>query len=213
MIPRDQVTGVILCGGDARRMHGAEKPLQLVEGKSMVQHVRERLAPQVSRIIISANREHDRYHELAPLDLLIADAQPGLGPLGGIATALPIAGTSYVFCCPGDAPFLHDTIVERLAGPMVANASLELSVPADGKRVQNLFLLLRTSAIDRLQRYLAVGGRSVHGFIDSCNHAVVDASDIRDTFLNVNTSEELETANQLARKHPIHSSLSALEKS
>ena len=61
MITRGEITGVILCGGDARRMFGVEKPLQLMDGEPLVAHVRARVSPQVAQVVISANREHDAY--------------------------------------------------------------------------------------------------------------------------------------------------------
>ena len=81
MIGRDDITGIVLCGGDARRMDGVDKPLQLLAGRPLVAHVCTRLAPQVSRLVISANRSFSDY--LALTDTVIRDVTPGFGPLGG----------------------------------------------------------------------------------------------------------------------------------
>ena len=58
------ITGVILAGGQGRRMGGADKGLQELCGRPMAAHVLERLAPQVGAVLISANRNLERYAEL-----------------------------------------------------------------------------------------------------------------------------------------------------
>ncbi|MCC6212287.1 MAG: NTP transferase domain-containing protein, partial [Burkholderiales bacterium] len=52
----NSVTGIVLAGGQGRRMGGVDKGLQLLHGKSMVEHVLARLAPQVDEILINANQ-------------------------------------------------------------------------------------------------------------------------------------------------------------
>ena len=83
---RDDITGVILCGGEARRMGGVEKPLRMLDDRSLVERVRIGLAPQVSRIVISANRDRESYARWG--DSIVADETPGCGPLGGLLSAL-----------------------------------------------------------------------------------------------------------------------------
>jgi molybdopterin-guanine dinucleotide biosynthesis protein A len=55
------VTGIVLAGGLGRRMGGVDKGLQPLRGKPMVEHVLERLAPQVDEIIINANQNAGVY--------------------------------------------------------------------------------------------------------------------------------------------------------
>ena len=53
--PKDKITGILLAGGQGRRMGGVDKGLQLLRGKPMAQHVIERFAPQVDELLINAN--------------------------------------------------------------------------------------------------------------------------------------------------------------
>ena len=46
------ISAVILAGGKARRMAGKDKGLQLLQGKPLIQHVIERVQPQISDIAI-----------------------------------------------------------------------------------------------------------------------------------------------------------------
>lgn len=183
------VTGIILCGGRARRMGGVEKPLQQLDGAPLVARVRERLVPQVARVIISANRAHEAYAAWG--DLVVADAEPELGPLGGLAATLPLVTTPWFFCCPGDAPFLDRALVGRLSD-VLGNA--HCAIPNDGERRQHLFLLGQTTLLVALRDYLATGGRSVSGFVAAQQPAMLDAADIADTFRNINTPAELRAA-------------------
>jgi len=56
-----QISAIILAGGQANRMGGAGKGLVPLANKPLVQHVIERLAPQVDEVLINANREIERY--------------------------------------------------------------------------------------------------------------------------------------------------------
>jgi len=211
MIGRADITGVILCGGEARRMSGAEKPLLVLDALPLVAHVRARLAPQVQRVIVSANRSHDSYAAYG--DEVVSDHTAGAGPLAGLSVALhasssrPVGATPYLFACPGDAPFLDRQLVARLAQAMT-DAEADVAVPHDGTRAQHLFLLLRTigqpSSVGlSLQAYLDGGERSVHGWLDTQRVVRVDAADIADSFVNINTPQDLLDA-QHHVSHTLH---------
>ena len=154
MARRSDVTGVILCGGSARRFGGRDKPLALLRGSMLVEHVRTRLEPQVARIVVSCNRNMDVYRRWG--DTVVTDAVPDIGPLGGLLAGLESATTPYVFACPGDAPLLPPTLVERLARA-IDGGGADVAFPHDGERSQHLFLLVRRDAIGRLRRYLGNG--------------------------------------------------------
>lgn len=189
MIGREDITGVILCGGSGARMGGVEKPLELFLGAPMVQHVRERLLPQVTRVVISANRERDRYAAWG--DAVVADNLVDAGPLAGLFAALAPVRTPYLFCCPGDTPLLDTTLVSRLAAS-VTSTDIVVAFPDDGVRPQHLFMLLRAApATVSLEAYLAAGHRSVHGWLATVQHTVVRARDIAGSFVNVNTPQQL----------------------
>jgi molybdopterin-guanine dinucleotide biosynthesis protein A len=194
VIDRRQVTGVILCGGDGRRMHGREKALELVGGKPLVAQVRARLAPQVGSIIISANRRLEEYAAWG--DTVLADDRPGLGPLGGLLTALDQIETPYTFGAPGDAPLLSTALVARLATGLLSSGA-DVAIPHDGERNQPLFLLLRTTLRSSLRSFLAGSGRAVQAWIDLQRHVVVDAAADHESFANANAPGDLLRLDQL----------------
>lgn len=177
---REQITGLILCGGRGQRVGGADKPLLEFQGQPLVARVAAMLAPQVQQVLVSANRNSTRYGTYGPV---VADALPDYaGPLAGISAALDMVTTPLLFACPGDGPNLPGNIVSRLAAAL--NSS-KAAVAHDGKRRQPLYLLLRTNCRASLKRYLESGQRSVHGWLET-----LDASDVHigeaGAFRNIN---------------------------
>lgn len=182
----EAVTGIILCGGEGRRMGGVDKPLLEREGRPLVAQVHAALAPQVTQMLVSANRHAERY---AAYGEVIADAHPGRGPLEGLASALARVDTPLAFVCPGDAPHLDTTLVARLAAAL---GNADAAYPHDGVQPQHLFLLLRTALLHDLQAWLDAGGRSVRRFLATRVVVEVNAHDIASSFLNVNEPRDLE---------------------
>jgi molybdopterin-guanine dinucleotide biosynthesis protein A len=172
-------------------MDGVDKPLQLLAGTPLVLHVRERLTPQVGRIVISANTQQAQYAQWG--DAVVTDREPGQGPLGGLVSALGAVTTPYAFCCTGDSPQLHPTLVNRLAATL-EEQGVDAVYPHDGTRTQPLFLLMRTSVRDGLVQYMQAGGRKVTTWLEQLPLAVHEARDIADSFLNLNTLAELSAA-------------------
>ncbi len=193
MIARDDITGIVLCGGRATRMGGVEKALQPLHKRPLVAHVLDRLQPQVVSVVISANHEPRAY--AAYRIAVVQDLTRDQGPLGGLQAALPHVHTPWFFCCPGDAPFLDRQLVQSLA--MAADRpQVAMVYPHDGGHAQPLFLLGRTSLSASLDAYLQSGERSVRGFVDGHHALCLQRSDIASSFTNINTPAELAEANQ-----------------
>ena len=179
------ITGVVLCGGSARRFHGRDKPLVKLAGRPMIEHVLERLAGQVDEIVISANRRIGDYQAYGyPV---IADEVPDQGPLAGVAAAAGITRGELLVVCPADAPCLPLGLVAALHACM---DGVDAVVASDGQRDQPLFLLLRSSSTETIPDYLAAGGRSVHGWLAGMSVARC-VMDEPDAFININSPEEL----------------------
>jgi molybdopterin-guanine dinucleotide biosynthesis protein A len=184
--PHD-ITGVVLCGGEGRRMGGVEKPLLPLHGRPLAAHVLERLRPQVGPVIVSANRELKTYRAFG--HPVVVDVIPGLGPLGGLASIAPHVTTPWLFCCPGDAPRLDGGLVARLASE--CDDARTAAYPHDGERPQYLFLLVRTAVCVSLTSYLEGGSRSVHGWMEEIGGRAVGMPELAKSFVNVNTTDAL----------------------
>ena len=182
----EDVTGIVFCGGSGRRLGGVEKPLIEVAGRPLLARVLERLDKQVAKVVLSGV-DGPAY---APFDCeMVPDRAPGEGPLSGLATAVEVTATEWIFTCPGDTPDLAENLVELLA-PDAERAGV--AVPHDGNRRQNLFLLLRRDRAGSLVRFFEQGGRAARRWLDENAIGVTDLSAIADSFFNVNTPEDLE---------------------
>lgn len=188
-----EITGIILCGGRGSRLGGADKPLQLWRGQSLAARIAERLRPQVNALLISANRNLEAYRLLAPV---VADElPPHQGPLAGIAAALRRCATPLALVCPGDAPLVPLDLAKRLHTALKAHPEdtrLLAAVAHDGERRHPLHCLLRVEAVGSLDRYLASGGRAVHGWLDSMGAVDVQFKGQEGDFRNFNSRQDFE---------------------
>ena len=156
----------------------------------------ERLLPQVGRIVISCNRNADRYARWG--DATVSDHQPGLGPLAGILAGMNATTSDYLFICPGDAPFMPDDLVSQLATALCRHDA-EVAIPNDGTRRQPLFMLVLRSLAPALRAYIDGGGRAVHGFIEQRCCVEADLASQADAFVNVNDRADMQAAAAMHR--------------
>lgn len=185
----ERITGVILAGGQGRRMGSVDKGLQQLNGRPLVLWVLERLAPQVDSVSINVNQNFARYGEFGCA--LVADRIPNHpGPLAGIHAALFSATTPLLAVVPCDSPFLPGDLVERLRAGMDAQDA-ELAVACSGGRVQRAFCLARRELLANLEDFLGRGERKVADWHASLRVAEVSFDDAANAFSNINTAEEL----------------------
>jgi molybdopterin-guanine dinucleotide biosynthesis protein A len=180
----------VLAGGAARRMDGIDKGLLEIAGKPLALWVAEALRPQVSTLLISANRNLERYAELGwPV---VEDAVPGhQGPLSGIAAALARAGTPWLLVSPCDTPLIPSDLAQRLAAVHGA-AVTDIAIAADSSRQHPLHALIPRTAGDDLRDYLAAGMRSVTGWLGRHRVAVALFDEAPSPFANCNRHDEIE---------------------
>lgn len=182
---RSEITGGILAGGAGRRLGGADKGRQRFRGRPLVEHVLERLAPQVSSVLISANRNLAAYRGLGyPV---VADAEPCYaGPLAGVIALLRACRTPYLLIVPCDDPWLPRRLAARLAA---AIGDAEAAIAHDGERAQPLYALLRQDALRPLEHFFSGGGRAVWEWLAGRAPVTVGFHDHR--FVNLNRPDDL----------------------
>jgi molybdopterin-guanine dinucleotide biosynthesis protein A len=182
------MTGVILAGGEARRMGCRDKGLVDFAGRPLIEWVIESLEPQVGTLLISANRNRDRYGRYGyPV---VADRIEGYqGPLAGFAGAMAVVDTSWILTLPCDGPFPPPDLAPRLAAAL-REEDAEIAVARDAERVQPVYALLPVALAADLSDFLAAGGRQVHRWYARHRTALADFSDRPGCFANVNSDEE-----------------------
>lgn len=129
------VVGLLLAGGQSRRMGGGDKALRPLGGRPLLNHVVERLRPQVAAMVLNANGDPARF---AAFGLpVVPDSVPDFaGPLAGVLAGLDWAAANrpdceWVVSAPTDAPFLPRDLVARLVAGLQA-AGAELACAASG---------------------------------------------------------------------------------
>lgn len=192
-----RIFGVILAGGQARRMGGADKALLPLAGRPLIAHVLDRLEPQVDRVLISANGDPARFAGYGcPV---MADDRPQ-GPLSGVLAALTAAagmGATHVVSTPVDTPFLPGDLVPQLL--LAAESSSEgmaLATTEDGDHPATA--LWPVGLAPALAAYLAGGEAKVTRFTDAHDAARARFPDPR-AFLNLNAPEDLAAAEALLK--------------
>jgi molybdopterin-guanine dinucleotide biosynthesis protein A len=186
----DGVTGIVLAGGQGRRMGGVDKGLQLLHGKPMVAHVLARLRPQVDELLINANQNLADYEKFG--HRVVPDAIGRFaGPLAGLHAGLCAASHPLALTAPCDSPFLPSDLFSRLSEKLNSN---DLAVAKTGDQAHPVFALVRRSVIANLERFLAGGGRKIDAWYASLKVIEVSFDDEADAFRNINTREELDKA-------------------
>ena len=188
-IARTDITGVVFAGGQGRRMGGVDKGLVELDGRALVAHVIERLAPQVGELVINANQNRDRYAAFGyPV---VADVIPDFaGPLAGLHAAMAAATTPYIVTSPCDSPFLPADLVARLTLALTATP-LDLAVARTFDQPHPVFSLVRTDVRPHLEAFLRGGGRKIDAWYATLRVADVRFDDEADAFRNINTAAEL----------------------
>ncbi len=197
--------GMILAGGQATRMGGGDKGMLSLGGRRIVDHVIERLGPQVAALALNANGDPARF---AALGLpVVADSLPDWpGPLAGVLAGLDWAaaqGAEAVVSAAADTPFLpHDLVagLQAAAGP--SGLALAASRDAAGKLWRHpTFGLWPVALRDDLRAALKGGLRKVVLWTDGHGAGTAEFTTTPlDPFFNVNTPEDLAQAEALAAR-------------
>ncbi len=150
----DDVAGVLLAGGQARRMGGGDKCLRELDGKTILSRVIARARPQVSILVLNANGDPARFddYELP----VAADVIEGFaGPLAGVLTGLEWAvvhapSCAWVASFATDGPFLPLDLVARLRNG-VAEAGADMACAVSAGRTHPVFGLWPLTLTDALR--------------------------------------------------------------
>lgn len=196
------LTGVILAGGRARRFGGLDKGLLAVGGRPLIAWTLAALAPQVSTVLINANRHLAHYAAFGyPV---VADPIPDHpGPLAGFLAGMRAAHTDWIVTLPCDGPQPPADLVARLVAARLAQ-NADLAVATDGQRQHAIHALLPVALAADLEAFIQSGGRRVTDWQRRYRLALADFSDQPDAFGNLNTPLELEQFSAQLIAHSRH---------
>ncbi len=199
--------GVVLAGGEARRMGGGDKTRISVGGTTILERVRARIAPQCSRLVLNAAGDAARFADSGLA--VIADSVPDhAGPLAGVLAGLDWAASeapeiAWLVSVPGDCPFLPRDLVARLHQARVA-AGGQIACAASGERRHPVVALWPVALRADLRRAVSEEGvRKVDQWSARYRRGVAEwpVTPV-DPFFNVNTPEQAAEADRIAARHP-----------
>lgn len=192
--PRRGITGLVLAGGQGRRMGSVDKGLVPFDGRPMVQHVIERLTPQVDAILINANRNFAAYEALG--HPVIRDRIEGFaGPLAGLHAGLTHSEHPLLATVPCDSPFLPFDLVARLAAALRTKEA-DIAVARTFDQPHPVFALVQRAVLPHLTEFLDAGGRKIDAWYATLKSVEVAFDDEAEAFRNINTADELREASR-----------------
>lgn len=184
----NQISVIILAGGEGQRMGGQDKGLINYQGRPLIEHVLSRLPSGLGAIAISANRNLQRYKTYAPV---LEDKEYILhGPLSGIYEALLTIETEYLLCLPCDTPHLPDDLVPRLYAE-IQNQHVDVAIASTDTRTHFVISLLRRNLLNKLKIYLDSGQRRVGNWLQQQSHCEVLFSAEDGQFNNINHLQDV----------------------
>jgi molybdopterin-guanine dinucleotide biosynthesis protein A len=183
--------GAVLAGGESSRM-GRDKALLEWEGKPLIQRVAEVVSSVCHKIRIIA----DRPKRFSFLGLEICpDKIYGMGPLGGIYTALQVSESERVFCVACDMPFLD---AETIRGMLDISPEYDVVVPYSNDDFHPLHAVYSSSCMEPIEQALKSASPRVIDFFDRVRVKTVEEKDFPalspkgKALVNLNTPADLE---------------------
>jgi molybdenum cofactor guanylyltransferase len=195
--------GVLLAGGLARRMGGGDKPMRQIGGRSILERVIARLAPQCDGLILNANGDPARFESFG-LPVIPDTVANFPGPLAGILAALDWTAANrpdveWILSAAADCPFLPRDLVARLHRARAAE-NAELAVAASDGQSHPVIGLWRVGLRDALRHALVVEDvRKIDRWTARYALATVEwPVETLDPFFNANTMDDIAAAERLA---------------
>jgi molybdopterin-guanine dinucleotide biosynthesis protein A len=193
MLSPQDITGLVLAGGEGRRMGGVDKGLQLWCGQPLAQLACQRLQPQVGPLVISANRHLEIYRTWGwpvVVDEWVDGRLDFQGPLAGLLVGLRHAETPWLVSVPCDVPLFPTDLVVHLAQHAHTGAQDTVIVARSPERIHPVFCLLPTALAQDLQEFLDGGERQVQRWMR--RHSIIEVDfETPGCFRNLNVCDDL----------------------
>ena len=211
------IVGVVLAGGQSRRMGGSDKFLQPVNGSNLLQAVLKRFVPQLDTIIISSNSPPcairaalDPGHAYQEIPIVSDHIGDFAGPLAGVHRAMTWAQdnspeATHIVSVAADTPFFPLNFVEAMAVFSQSQAADRIILAQSHERYHPIFGLWPVGLQQSLEDALFNGVRKIRAWANAHSHASLSFEDEMvngvqiDPFFNVNEQGDFERYKLLTR--------------
>ena len=188
--PFEDIVGVILAGGRSTR-YGRNKAFETLGGKSLIARVVETMTSLFKETILMTNTPSEYEHLGLPT---YQDLIKGLGPIGGIYTALKIIEKDAGFFVACDMPFLNKALISHMVS---IRKDFDVIVPRMGWKIEALHALYRKSCVAQIEKNINDGIYQIVRVFEHVTVRYVDEEEIRQfdpqlrSFLNINRPQDL----------------------
>jgi molybdopterin-guanine dinucleotide biosynthesis protein A len=201
---RNDITGIILCGGKSSRMQ-KNKALLKLSDKTVIEIVTEKLKSIFNEVLISANdsKQYDFLNLPVVYDIFI-----GKGPLAGIHSALKYSSTKNNFIISCDMPLISVKLIKYLIN---LNSEKSILLPKSNRRIQQLCGIYSKSVIEEIENIFKLSEKdknikgSVYELLERASNEIIDVDDLyfynKNIFLNMNSSEDYKLIKNIYEKH------------
>ena len=193
-------------------MQNEDKGLALLDGQPLIHHVIERFSPQVTLLLISANRNIHKYRQFADVVLQdVSQENEYQGPMAGISECLKHllrtnTEADWALVTPCDTPFIPRDLGQVLLSSCLSNNSFLAVAFADGRR-QILHTLIHRSLWNNLINSYEGGERAMKRWFESQKPDYVHFDEQSESvcieglsnFDNINQVQSLNKLNQQLR--------------
>lgn len=190
-----QLLGVVLAGGESRR-YGHPKALAHVGGRPMARWALDALGAHFPMCGMVGNEPSEAEGFGVPGR---ADVVPGLGPMGGLITALEWAkevGLGGAFLLGCDMPLIEAALIGRILDFKGGRKSALVPAGPGPLGMEPLCAAYRIECLGAAKELAGSGKRSMKALLDAFEFDLVpleelgDADQVALSFTNVNTVED-----------------------
>jgi len=194
---RNKLTGVILAGGESRRI-GYNKAFLRVGGKTVIERVLASLKEITNVLLIVTNSPG----EYAFLNIPMAqDILPGKGAFGGIYTALSFSDAFYSLVVACDMPFLSADFLRYM---VQIKAEYDIVIPKHSLGYEPLCAIYAKTCVGKIENLLEAGRLKIAELFPMVRTRYVGEEEIKPynsngmLFFNINTREDFLRAQRKA---------------
>jgi molybdopterin-guanine dinucleotide biosynthesis protein A len=192
----NKILGVVLAGGKSKRF-GEDKSQVKLHGKILIDYILSEIMDQFNEILVVTNNPI-RFKDSSKI-LTTKDIEEGLGPLGGILTAMKWIKDQkkdyeWISTFPSDTPFFTNKELKIFYENIDIKKSKLFFIKNKETR-HNIFGLWSLDLLKKLETDLQKGERKVEVWADTVGVETINIEyEKRDPFFNINTKEDLEKA-------------------
>ena len=187
---------LLLAGGRGQRMGGQDKGFVAWLGEPLIAHVQRQVRPLTDDLIISCNRNFERYAPFA--DQLVSDHEGDFpGPLAGILAGLKVARHTHVLVLPCDVPRIDAALLQSMREAANQQPDKPLMLRHD-QHWEPLLCVIPLALLPAFENAWNAGERSPGRVMRNLGACALECPDYDPRLANLNTPELLSSHNTVS---------------